>query len=82
MIHQVDTGHGKSDNVCTIPEAWKNKDNAHLIAAAPDLLACVIELRDVVTGGGHSRSQVDAALDNADVAIAKAVGLADEKETS
>jgi hypothetical protein len=61
-------------------DTWQAKDNAHLIAAAPDLLAALESLFDHCAmvhkhwGEGDNAKQADAAQAAARAAIAKVKG--------
>ena len=56
------------------PDPEQRYYDAHLIAAAPDLLAALIELRDLVVEREQGNHDLDEELDAADAAIAKAKG--------
>jgi hypothetical protein len=75
-IRQVDTGHGAEDNICYVPEAWRNEANARLIAASPELLEAAKRV------ASNTYFSVDDEFEQLDAAIAKAEGRADEKESS
>ena len=62
---------GRQD--CRIVEAFSNEANAKLIAAAPDLLAALIELRD------HVRDDSPDMWERVENAIAKATTNGDPR---
>ena len=62
--------------------ANEREANAHLIAAAPDLLEALVELRDKAKGlaGSDHEWIVEDAIEKAEAAIAKAKGLGEGGE--
>ena len=75
IITESEDENGEVRSICELPVAHyddENEANAHLIAAAPELLEAVIELKDVCNRPSAARTRAEAWR-KLDKAIAKAL---------